>query len=71
MLNLMNQGIALEKVNIGGMGAKRRQNKIFIKIFSASSAEKASLKKLIDTGATVTIQIIAEDKAIDVAKLLT
>ena len=35
------------------------------------AAEKASLKKLIDTGATVTIQIIAEDKAIDVAKLLT
>ena len=62
--------VALEKVNIGGMGAKEGRTK-FYKNISASSAEKASLKKLIDTGATVTIQIIAEDKAIDVAKLLT
>ncbi len=69
-VELMNQGIALEKVNIGGMGAKEGRTK-FYKNISASSAEKASLKKLIDTGATVTIQIIAEDKAIDVAKLLT
>jgi PTS system mannose-specific IIB component len=52
------------------MGAKEGRTK-FYKNISASSAEKASLKKLIDTGATVTIQIIAEDKAIDVAKLLT
>lgn len=69
-VELMNQGIALEKVNIGGMGAKEGRTK-FYKNISASSAEKASLKKLIDTGATVIIQIIAEDKAIDVAKLLT
>ncbi|SES95299.1 PTS system sorbose subfamily IIB component [Enterococcus malodoratus] len=67
---LTNQGISLEKINIGGMGAKEGRTK-FYKNISASSAEKESLKKLVDAGAAVTIQIIAEDKAIDVAKLLT
>ena len=67
---LTNQGISLEKINIGGMGAKEGRTK-FYKNISASSAEKESLKKLVDVGAAVTIQIIAEDKAIDVAKLLT
>lgn len=68
-VELVGQGIPLEKVNIGGMGAKEGRTK-FYKNISASSEEKASLKKLIDGGATVTIQIIAEDKAIDVAKLV-
>ncbi|MBO0455233.1 PTS sugar transporter subunit IIB [Enterococcus hulanensis] len=69
-VELMSQGIPLEKVNIGGMGAKEGRTK-FYKNISASSEEKESLKKIIDAGAAVAIQIIAEDKAIDVAKLLT
>lgn len=67
---LMKQGILLEKVNIGGMGAKEGRTK-FYKNISASTEEKNCLKQLTDNGAAVTIQIIAEDKAIDVAKLLT
>lgn len=69
-VELINQGISLEKVNIGGMGAKEGRTK-FYKNISASPEEKDSLKKLVDAGVAVTIQIIAEDKAIDVAKLLT
>ena len=69
-LQLLERGIAIKEIVVGGMGANA-DRKTFYKNISASSAEKASLKKLIDTGATVTIQIIAEDKAIDVAKLLT
>ncbi|MDU5333030.1 PTS sugar transporter subunit IIB [Enterococcus sp.] len=68
-VELMEKGIPLDKVNIGGMGAKEGRTK-FYKNISASSDEKANLKKLIDGGVTVTIQIIAEDKAIDVAKIL-
>lgn len=69
-VEMMRQGIQLEKVNIGGMGAKAGRTK-FYKNISASEEEKACLKELVNNGATVTIQIIAEDKAIDVAKLLS
>ncbi|GCF95124.1 PTS mannose transporter subunit IID [Enterococcus florum] len=69
-VELMKQGVILEKVNIGGMGAKEGRSK-FYKNISASEAEKACLAELVNNGVAVSIQIIAEDKAIDVAKLLS
>lgn len=68
-VELMHQGIQLERVNIGGMGAKEGRSK-FYKNISASEEEKACLSELVNNGVAVSIQIIAEDKAIDVAKLL-
>ena len=57
------------KVNIGGMGAAKNREK-FYKNISASEEEKEMLKTMIDAGTKVEIQIIAEDAAVDVSKLL-
>jgi PTS system mannose-specific IIB component len=66
---MVENGVNFEKVNIGGMGVSANRKK-FYKNISVSEEEKEILKKIISKGCSVTIQIIAEDKAIDVSKLL-
>ena len=65
----MEQGIAFDHLNIGGMGAGKGREK-FYKNISASEEEKVILKKIIDSGCQTEIQIIAEDAKVDVARLL-
>lgn len=69
IVKMMELGVKFEKVNIGGMGAAKDREK-FYKNISASEEEKAMLKQIIDSGCKVEIQIIAEDAAVDVSKLL-
>ena len=69
ILEMMEKGVQFEKLNIGGMGAGGARKK-FYKNISASDEEKEILKSIIGKGCKVEIQIIAEDKAIDVAKLV-
>lgn len=69
IVRMMELGVKFEKVNIGGMGAAKGRGK-FYKNISASEEEKAMLKQIIDSGCKTEIQIIAEDAAVDVSKLL-
>lgn len=69
ILKLMENGVTLDKVNVGGMGVSGTRKK-FYKNIAISEEEKEIFKKIISTGCMVTIQIIAEDKATDVSKLL-
>jgi len=69
IVKMMEAGVKFEKVNIGGMGAAQGREK-FYKNISASEEEKTMLKQIIDSGCKVEIQIIAEDAAVDVSKLL-
>lgn len=69
IVKMMEMGVKFEKVNIGGMGAAKGRTK-FYKNISASEEEKGMLKQIIDSGCKVEIQIIAENEAVDVAKLL-
>lgn len=69
ILELMENGVKFEKLNVGGMGANASRKK-FYKNISASAEEKEAFKKIITLGCSTTIQIIAEDKAYDVSKLL-
>lgn len=62
-------GVIFPKINIGGMGVMEVRSK-FYKNISCSEEEKKIFKELIDAGSNITIQIIAEDSAVDVAKLL-
>lgn len=66
---LMKMGIKFDKINIGGMGVSGDRKK-FYKNISASDEEKQMLKELIESGAKVEVQIIAEDQATDVSKLV-
>lgn len=62
-------GITFPKINIGGMGVMESRSK-FYKNISCSDEEKQVFKELIGAGSNISIQIIAEDSAVDVAKLL-
>lgn len=69
ILSLIEKGVHFENLNIGGMGAASGREK-FYKNISATEEEKMILKKIINTGCKVEIQIIAEDGKVDVSKLL-
>lgn len=70
-LYLVQQGIPLTKITIGGMGANKSRKTLY-KNISANGEERQMMKALINLGVTVTIQIISSDKAITVTdKLLT
>lgn len=63
-------GIALEKINIGGMGARPGRKTLYRNI-SASEEEMNQLKELTELGLAVEIQMVAEDTAINVKKYLS
>lgn len=67
--HMMENGVKLEKVNVGGMGVSGTRKKFF-KNISVSEEEKEIFRKIIGTGCVVTVQIIAEDKATDLSRLL-
>ena len=69
ILSLIEAGIPLKHLNIGGMGAAAGREK-FYKNISATLEEREILKKIIASGCKVEIQIIAEDAKVDVEKLL-
>lgn len=66
---MMENGVKLDKVNVGGMGVSGTRKK-FYKNISVSEEEKEIFRKIIGTGCVVTVQIIAEDKATDLSRLL-
>lgn len=64
-LSLVEKGIEIPAVNLGGMGANKDRTK-FYKNISASEDEKKAMESLIDSGVPVTIQIISSDRAVPV-----
>jgi len=66
---LIDNGIDIDFVNIGGMGMSAGRKKLFQNI-SASDAEREIFKELIAKGVKVEVQIIPAAKQFDVAKLL-
>lgn len=69
-VNLVKNGISLEKINIGGMGARPGRKTLYRNI-SASEEEMNQLKELTELGLVVEIQMVAEDTAINVKKYLS
>ena len=67
--DLVNNGIAIDEVNVGGMGMSEGRSK-FYKNIAASEEEKKIFKKLIDAGVNVEIQIIPAEKKFDISGLL-
>ena len=67
--SLIDAGIDIDFVNIGGMGMTPGRKKFFQNI-STSPEENAILKELISRGVKVEIQIIPAQKKVDVSTLL-
>lgn len=68
-LKLIEAGVVLKKVIIGGMGANQDRSK-FYKNISATDNERKTFKKIIASGTNVKIHIIPEQKSIDIVELL-
>ena len=67
--DLVDAGVELNFLNIGGMGITKDRKKFFQNI-SASDEERQILKELIDRGVHVEIQIVPTAKSVDVATLV-
>lgn len=68
-VTLIETGLPLGKVVIGGMGASANRTK-FYKNISASDAEREAFKKIIAKGAELVIHIIPDQKAVVVDEYL-
>jgi D-glucosaminate PTS system EIIB component len=69
ILRLLEKGVTMKKINIGGMGAAQGRKPLY-KNISASLEERECLKKIIERNINVSIQIIPDDKSVDLKNLL-
>ena len=66
---LVKNDIAIDKLVVGGMGAKANR-RVLYKNISASDEERTTFKQLIDQGIPVVIHIIPDQKETDLSKYL-
>lgn len=69
LVSLVEAGVNITFVNVGGMGAKAGRKSLF-KNVSASEDEKNDLRRLIDLGVKVFFRVIVTESEEDVAKYL-
>lgn len=66
---LLEKGVEIESINIGGMGAMPGRKKFYRNI-SASEEEKELFKKIIEKGVDVGIRIIPDNNEVKVDRIL-
>lgn len=69
VFELLEKGVSITRLNVGGMGAKPGRKK-FYKNISVSDEEKDIFRKIAGKGVRVSVQIIPDEKEIEVEKLL-
>ena len=69
LVSLVEAGVNITFVNVGGMGAKAGRKSLF-KNVSASEDEKNDLRRMIDQGVKVFFRVIVTESEEDVAKYL-
>ncbi|MFZ7130869.1 MAG: PTS system mannose/fructose/N-acetylgalactosamine-transporter subunit IIB [Eubacteriales bacterium] len=68
-VGLVKQGVAIQKLNVGGMGAKPGRQKLY-KNITISEEEKEIFKNLMEQNIIISVQIIPDEKEIFVNKLI-
>lgn len=69
VLMLMNNGITLEYLNIGGMGMKAGRRKLY-KNIAASDEERGVFRELLNRELVMKVQVVPTEKAEDLGKYL-
>ncbi|HLR35674.1 MAG TPA: PTS sugar transporter subunit IIB [Tissierellales bacterium] len=69
VLSLIDNGIQIKELNVGGMGAKPGRKSLY-KNISVSQDEKLIFRKLIERNVNVFIQIVPDAKKIEIQKYL-
>ncbi|MDN6751442.1 MAG: PTS sugar transporter subunit IIB [Staphylococcus equorum] len=68
-LYLIENDITIEKIIIGGMGANKNRKKLY-KNIATTEDEKEDIKKLVTKGIDVQIQVVPDEKAVVLEKIL-
>lgn len=66
---LLQHGISIEELNIGGMGSKPDRKVLYRNIY-ASSDERKTLGKIIEHGVRAQVRIVPDDKGVDLQRFL-
>ncbi len=66
---LLDNGIKLEEIDVGGMGTKQNRSVLY-KNISTSLAENNQFRSLLEKNINVYIQVMPQDKAVGIAKFL-
>lgn len=66
---LINNGVEISEINLGGMGSKQERKKLY-KNIAASDAERKTFKELLDSGVDVYIQVVPNLEKTELAKYL-
>ncbi|WP_332236942.1 PTS system mannose/fructose/N-acetylgalactosamine-transporter subunit IIB [Sporolactobacillus sp. KGMB 08714] len=66
---LIQKGVKLTHLNVGGMGATKERKKLFRNI-AATDEERELFREIIKEGVNVEIQVIPDDKSVDINKYL-
>lgn len=66
---LIDGGVLLEKIILGGMGAKEGRSR-FNKNVSAGAKEVECIKRILEKGVSVYYQMVPGEKAVDVKKII-
>ncbi|MDD4570601.1 MAG: PTS sugar transporter subunit IIB [Tepidanaerobacteraceae bacterium] len=66
---LIDGGVVLDKVILGGMGAKEGRSR-FNKNVSASSKEVECIKRILEKGVSMYYQMVPNERAVDVKKII-
>lgn len=69
ILRLSEKGVVFKKLNIGGMGATQGRKPLY-KNISASKEERQCFKKIMECNIDIYIQIIPDNKAVNLKNLL-
>ncbi|WEV56264.1 PTS system mannose/fructose/N-acetylgalactosamine-transporter subunit IIB [Ligilactobacillus acidipiscis] len=66
---MVDHGIEINEVNLGGMGAKKERTSLYHTI-SASGEEKNTFKRLLEKGINVFIQIMPQNDKVELKEIL-
>lgn len=69
LLYLVEHGIAIDEVDVGGMGARKDRSQLY-KNISTSDVENDVFRALLNHGVNVFIQVMPQDKPVPVAEYL-
>lgn len=66
---IIEEGVELEAINLGGMGINEKRETLY-KNIAASEEERNAIKECLEKGIDIKIQVIPDDKIVDVKDVI-
>lgn len=67
--NIITGGVAIESLNVGGMGARKDRSQLYRNI-SVSEEEKQCFQTMMKKGVAIYVQVIPEEKRVNISQYL-